>query len=167
MLFRSSMGIPVISRHMANNRRRTRGTRGTSTRGRGSERGAQRASSSTRAIPQVLHDDDDDFMPPRSRRPANSSNDRNTNVTKSTTISANDDDDDDDFMPARSQRYQRSSEDPVDHNHADDESDPHLFDEFENIDGIYQWGRIPPIINPMTRMEMRELDRMFTFAPFD
>ena len=135
MLFRSSMGIPVISRHMANNRRRTRGTRGTSTRGRGSERGAQRASSSTRAIPQVLHDDDDDFMPPRSRRPANSSNDRNTNVTNATTISANDDDDD--FMPARSQRYQRSSEDPVDHDPADDEPDPHVFDEFENIDGIY------------------------------
>src|SRR5437868_10536891 len=123
------MGIPVISRHMANNRRRTRGTRGTSTRGRGSERGAQRASSSTRAIPQVLHDDDDDFMPPRSRRLANSSNDRNTNVTNLTMISANDDDDDDDdFMPAGSQRYKRSSEDPVDNDPAVDESDPYRFD---------------------------------------
>ncbi len=165
MLFRSSMGTPIISQHMANNRRQTRGTRGTSIRGRGSDRGAQRASSSTRAIPQVLHDDDDDFMPPRSRRPANSSNDRNTNVTNATMISANDDDDD--FMPARSQRYQRSSEDPVDHDPADDEPDPHVFDEFENIDGIYPWGRIPPIINPITPMEMRELNRMFPFQPFD
>src|SRR5436190_2272547 len=103
---------------MANNRRRTRGTRGTSTRGSGSDRGAQRASSSIRVIPQVLHDDDDDFMPPRSRRPANSSNDRNTNVTNAMTISANDDDDD--FMPQGRKRYQRSSEDPVDHNPADD-----------------------------------------------
>ena len=67
-------------------------------------------------------------------------------------ISANDDDDD--FMPARSQRYQRSSEDPVDHDPADDELDPHLFDEFENIDGIYPWGRIPHIINPITDLEM-------------
>ena len=125
------MGTPIISRHMANNRRRTRGTRDTSTRGRGSDRGAQIASSSTRAIPQVLHDDDDDFM------------------------------------PARSQRYQRSSEDPVDHDPADDEPDPHVFDEFENIDGIYPWGRIPPIINPITPMEMQELNRMFPFQPFD
>src|SRR5207247_8605770 len=117
------------SQYKDNKRRRTKGTRGISTRGRGSDRGAQRASSSTMAIPQWLHDNDDDFMPPRSRRPANSSNDRNTNVTNATTISANDDDDD--FVPARSQRYQRSSEDPVDHNPADDEPDPHLFDEFE------------------------------------
>src|SRR5438105_12708273 len=65
------------------------------------------------------------------------------------------------------QRYQRSSEDPVDHDPADDEPDPHVFDEFENIDGIYPWGRIPPIINPITPMKMRELNRMFPFQPFE
>src|SRR5438105_8215173 len=74
------------------------------------------ASSNTRVITQVLHDEDDDFMPRRSRRAPNSCNDRNTDVTNNTTISA--DDPNDDFMPARPQRYQPSSEDPDDHDHA-------------------------------------------------
>src|SRR6266542_3384762 len=74
------------------------------------------ASSTTRVITQVLHDGDDDFMPPRSRRAPNSCNDWNTNVMNATTISA--DNPNDDFMPARPQRYQPSWEDPDDPDHA-------------------------------------------------
>src|SRR5438105_13110619 len=100
------------SGHRANCKCRTRGTPSTSTRERGRDRGRQRASSNTRVITQVLHDDDDDFMPPRSRRAPNSCNDRNTDVTNATTISA--DDRNVDFMPSRPQHYHPSSEDPDD-----------------------------------------------------
>ena len=44
----------------------------------------------------MLYDDDDDFMPPRLRRPPNSCNDRNTDVTNTTMISADDPNDDPD-----------------------------------------------------------------------
>ena len=106
------------SRHMSNYRRRTRGTPGTSTRGCGRDWGRQRASSNTMVITQVLHDDDDDFMPPKSQRAPNSCNDRNIDVTNATMISA--DDPNDDFIPARPQCYQPSSKDPNDHDHAGD-----------------------------------------------
>lgn len=154
MLFRSSMGTPV-SRHRANNRRRTRGTRGTSTRGRGRDRGAQRASSSTRVITQVLHDDDDDFMPPRSPRPANSSNHRNTEGTSGTTISANDDDDD--FMPTRPRPWlqQSSSEDADDDGHLD-----HIFPEFAAE------AALPPLPPSFNYEQWKSMNRNFPFRPF-
>ena len=78
----------------------------------------------------MLHDDYDDFMPPRSRRAPNSCNDRNTDVTNATTISA--DDPNNDFMPARPRCYHPSSEDPDDPDHADDDPD-HADDVFQDI----------------------------------
>ena len=66
----------------------------------------------------MLHDEDDDFMPPRLRCAHNSCNDRTTDVMNATTILA--DDPNDDFMPTRPQRYQPSLEDPDDPDHADD-----------------------------------------------
>ena len=151
MLFRS-LGTPG-SRHRANYRRRTRGTPGTSTRGHGRDRGRQRASSNTSVITQVLHDEDDDFMPPRSRCAPNSCHDRNTDLTNATMISA--DDPNDNFMPARPQRYQPSSEDPDDSDHADD-----IFQD------IYR-TTIPRTRGVVSYSDWQRMNCNFSFQPFD
>ena len=148
------------SRHRPNYRRRTRGTPGTSTRGRGRDRGRQTASSNTRVITQVLHDDDDDFMPPRSRRAPNSSNDWNPNVTNATMISA--DDPNDDFMPARPQHYQPSLKDPDDPDHADDDPD-HADDVFQDI---YR-TTIPRTRGAINYSDWQRMNRNFPFQLFD
>ena len=140
------------SRHRANYRRRTRGTPGTSTRGRGRDRGRQRASSNARVITQVLHDDDDDFMPPRSRRAPNSCNDQNTDVTNDTMISANDPNDD--FMPVRPQCYQPSSEDRDEPDHADDV--------FQDISRT----TIPRTRDSVNYSNWQRMNRNFSFQPF-
>jgi len=152
LLFRS-LGTPG-SRHRANYRRRTRGTPRTSIRGRGTDKGRQRASSNARVITQVLHDDDDDFMPPRSRHAPNSCHDRNTDVTNATTISA--DDPNDDFMPARPQRYQPSSEDP-------DPDDPDHADDV--LQDIYR-TTIPRIEDSFNYEDWKRMNRNFPFQPF-
>ena len=150
MLFR---GIATPgSGHRANCRRRTRGTPGRSTRGRGRDRGRQRASSNTRVITQVLHDDDDDFMPPRSRRAPNSSNDRNPDVTNATMISA--DDPNDDFIPDPPPRYHPSSKDPDDPDHVDN-----VFQD------IYR-TTIPRIEDSFNYEDWKRMNRNFPFQPF-
>ena len=96
----------------------------------------------------MLHDEDDDFMPPRLRRAPNSCNDQNTDVTNDTMIST--DDPNDDFMPARPQCYQPSSEDPDDHDHTED--DPaHTHDVFQDSFNYEDW---------------KSLNRNFPFQPF-
>ena len=102
----------------------------------------------------MLHDEDDDFMPPRSRRAPNSSNDRNPDVTNATMISA--DDPNDDFMPVRPQRYQPSSEDP-------DPDDPdHVDDVFQDISR----PTIPRARGSVNYSDWQRMNRNFPFQPF-